>query len=86
MLCQFLQRSPFFSFGRGFVTVLTMVTGELDYQDVFSLSYELNANDSDVYVQQFPYSIPEHTANFVWVVFLVFVPILLTNMLVSSCT
>ena len=84
MFCRFLQRSPFVSFGRSFVTVLTMVTGELDYQDVFSLSYELNTNDSDV--QIYPYNIPEHTANFVWVVFLVLIPILLTNMLVSIAT
>ena len=63
------------------MTILTMVTGELDYQDVFSLSYD--TNESDV-LQLFPYSIPEHTANIVWVVFLVLIPILLTNMLVSA--
>ena len=57
-----------------------MVTGELDYQDVFSLSYSVE--DSNVVT--FTDSIPEHTANFVWVIFLVLIPILLTNMLVSS--
>ena len=76
-----IQQSPFFSFQRGFVTVLTMVTGELGYMEAFSLSYDgamqdtaLSGNIAMLY--------PE-TANFVWVVFLILVPILLTNMLVS---
>ena len=61
------------------MTVLTMVIGELDYQDVFTLSY--SADDSHL---EFSHNISETTADFVWVVFLVLVPILLTNMLVSS--
>ena len=72
-----MQRSPFFSFRRSFVTVLTMVTGELDYQDVFTLSYD--ANDTSLFSR----NLPEQTANFVWVIFVILVPILLTNMLVS---
>ena len=57
-----------------------MVTGELDYQDVFGLSYSV----ADSNVVTFEESIPEHTANFIWVIFLISVPIILTNMLVSS--
>ena len=65
--------------------MLTMVTGELDYSGVFGLSYDAltatialngtteDANRNIVY--------PE-TANFVWVIFLVLIPILLSNMLV----
>ena len=57
-----------------------MVTGELGYNEAFGLSYEAS-NNSDV-SSNIMY--PE-TANLVWAVFLVLIPILLTNMLVSCC-
>ena len=57
--------------------MLTMVTGELDYQGVFTLSYDANETS------QFSRNLPEETANFVWVIFVILIPILLTNMLVS---
>ncbi len=57
-----------------------MVTGELDYSDVFGLSYETN-NETIVDDNIITYP---GTANFVWVIFLVFIPILLSNMLVSE--
>lgn len=75
-----MQQSPFFSFRRGFVTVLTMVTGDLGYQDAFGLSYDVVGSNVPQITSSILY--PE-TANFVWVVFLVLIPILLTNMLVS---
>lgn len=59
------------------VTVITMITGELDYSDVFGLSYDA-INDTmleeDIRNIQYP-----GTAKFVWVIFLVFIPILLSN-------
>ena len=63
------------------VTVITMITGELDYGSIFGLSYDaINATTAEEEnIRNIPY--PE-TANLVWVIFLVFVPILLSNMLV----
>ena len=55
-----------------------MITGELDYSDQFGLSYDAT-NDTIVGNIMYP-----QTANFVWVIFLVFIPILLSNMLVSE--
>ena len=66
------------TFRRGVVTVITMITGELDYSGVFGLSYKAS---NDTLMENILY--PE-TANFVWVIFLVFIPILLSNMLVSE--
>ena len=77
----FCQNSPFFTFGRGIVTVLTMVTGELDYSNVFGLSYDMLPNDTMV-DENTNISYP-NTANFVWVLFIVLIPIVLSNMLVS---
>ncbi len=57
-----------------------MVTGDLGYQDAFGLSYEAVGDDQEI-TSNILY--PE-TANFIWVVFLVLIPILLTNMLVST--
>ena len=54
-----------------------MITGELDYSSAFGLSYDIT-NDTSMETIAYP-----ETANFVWVIFLVFIPILLSNMLVS---
>ncbi len=60
----------------------TMITGELDYSDVFGLSYDvINDTMMEENMQNILY--PE-TTNFVWLIFLVFIPILLSNMLVSE--
>ena len=62
--------------------LLTTVAGELEYQDFFGLSYEpLENGDAELYGNRniiFP-----NTTNFVWILFLIIVPILLSNMLVS---
>ena len=60
--------------------MLTMVTGELDYSSAFGLSYDAS-NDTEDDVRSYLY--PE-TVNFVWIVFLILIPILLSNMLVSE--
>ena len=56
-----------------------MISGELDYFNVFGLSYD-DSNLTEDTIRNIQY--PE-TANFVWVIFLVFIPILLSNMLVG---
>jgi hypothetical protein len=64
------------------VTIITMITGTLEYGDIFGLSSGA-VNDTimeEESVRNIPYP---GAANFVWVIFLIFVPILLSNMLVS---
>lgn len=56
-----------------------MITGELDYSDAFGLSYD-GSNDT----AGIPRLLYPETANFVWVIFLIFIPILLSNMLVRQ--
>lgn len=72
-----MQQSPFNGLGRGLVTVLTMVSGELDYQDAFDFSYDV-VKDGDPGVNR----VYPKTALFVWVLFVILIPILLNNMLV----
>lgn len=55
-----------------------MVSGELDYQDVFGFSYDTNDQEIN---RNIPFP---KTALFVWVLFVVLTPILLNNMLVSA--
>ena len=71
-----MQNSPFATFGGSIVQLITMVTGELNFLEIFSLSFGFNDNkDHDIYDQSMAY--------FVWVLFLVLIPILLSNTLVS---
>ena len=62
-----------------------MIIGEVDYSDVFGLSYDVTNATNNITVEE-ENGILSYlkTANFVWVVFLVFIPILLSNMLVSQ--
>lgn len=54
---------------------ITMVTGELGFECLFSLDVPPDQYDP----------IPYHVSSFImWILFLVFVPIVLNNMLVSS--
>ncbi len=72
------------TFQRRIVTVVTMISGELDYTDVFGLNYNAtnNTNNTDnLEIRNIQYPV---TACIVWVFFLVFIPILLSNMLVSE--
>lgn len=62
---------------------MTMITGELEYTDIFGLSYDVvndTFTDSDEATDNIPYP---QTAQFVWVIFLIVIPILLSNMLVG---
>ena len=78
-----MQRSPFITFRRGLVTVVTMITGELEYSSVFGLSYK-DTNDT-IFSDDDPRIPYPNTAHLVWVLVLIFIPILLSNMLVSAC-
>lgn len=82
----FPQNSPFITFGRGIITVLTMITGGLDYSSIFNLSYDtINNTITSTSIEEDNQAIPyPGAANFVWVIFLVLIPILLSNMLVSN--
>ena len=72
-----MQNSPFATFGGSIVQLITMVTGALNFLEIFSLSFGFNDNkDHDIIYDQ-------SMAYFVWVLFLVLIPILLSNTLVS---
>ena len=69
-----LQISAFSNFGHSFAKTATMVTGELDFDAIFGL--DVPASD---YVP-----IPFHEVSFfMWIIFLILIPIILNNMLVS---
>ena len=69
------------------VKVITMVTGELGFEDIFALSYDvedpLSTDSSIVGISRRPL-LSSGVAYFMWIVFLVFMPILLSNMLVKN--
>lgn len=70
------QNSPFYTFSRSIVKLITTVSGELDFQDIFGISSSIydtannNINDQSM-------------AYFVWILFIIGVPIIFSNMLVS---
>ena len=54
-----------------------MVTGDLNFQDTFSFSFDFNYDQShELYDRNMAY--------FIWVLFIVLIPILLSNTLVSK--
>ena len=71
-----MQSSPFDTFGGSIIQIITMVTGELNFLEIFSFSFGFNDDkDHDIHDRSMAY--------FVWVLFLVLIPILLSNTLVS---
>lgn len=56
---------------------MTMTTGEFEYDDIFRLS----ASGSDSNTDEVPF--PE-VSIILWIIFLVLMPILLTNLLVNT--
>ena len=76
-LCQFncikfiLQRNAFSNPARAIVKVMTMTTGELDYDDIF------HQQEGEEEIAFLP------TSFILWIVFLVLIPVLLNNLLVS---
>ena len=69
------------------VKVITMVTGELGFEDIFALSYGVEdplATDDDIVGVSRRSLLSSRVAYFIWIIFLVFMPILLSNMLVMN--
>ena len=65
------------------VKVITMVTGELGFEEIFTLSYDVEDPDGAVLGSRRP-QLSTGVAYFMWIIFLVFMPILLSNMLVKN--
>ena len=65
------------------VKVITMVTGELGFEDIFGLSYDALTTDGDIVGVSRRPLLNSGVAYFMWIIFLVFMPILLSNMLVK---
>ena len=58
--------------------VISMITGDFGYQESFGLSFSPEfTRDHELY--------DRNMANFIWILFVVLIPILLSNMLVSFC-
>ena len=56
--------------------MITMVAGELDFHNTFSFSFDFNYEKThEIYDRRMAY--------FVWIIFLIVIPILLSNTLVS---
>ena len=66
-----LQRTPFSHSGRAIVKVMAMTTGELDFDDLF---HQQEGEDEIAFP---PLSF------LLWIIFLVLMPVLLSNLLVS---
>jgi len=66
-----LQRTPFSHPGRALVKVMAMTTGELDFDDL----YHQQEGEDEI---AFP-----PVSFLLWIVFLVLMPVLLSNLLVS---
>ena len=66
-----LQRNAFSNPGRAIVKVMTMTTGELDYDEIF------HQQEGEEELAFLPVSF------ILWIIFLVLIPVLLNNLLVS---
>ena len=74
-----MQRSSFATPGRAIVKTMTMTTGEFEYDAIFRQFPGGSAEDSEDITTEIPFP----PVSFVlWIVFLVLMPILLTNLLV----
>ena len=71
-LCTFLQRHAFIHPARALVKVMSMTTGELDYDDIFH--HREGEEEIAFPLISFP----------LWIIFLVMMPVLLNNYLVRK--
>ena len=76
----FLQRSPFYRVERALVKVMTMTTGELDFESLFRLSSGPSSGGDNA-TMDIPYL---QVSAILWIIFLIMMPILYTNLLVSA--
>jgi len=68
------ERSSFSSPGRSLVKTAVMTTGELDFDDIFFNSQDDAEAGNDLFYPVIAY--------FLWIVFIIVMPILLSNLLV----
>ena len=69
------MRSAFSSPGRSLVKTMVMTTGEFDFDGIFFNSQEDAEDGNDLFYPQIAYIL--------WIVFIILMPIILTNLLVS---
>lgn len=74
-LLNHLQRSPFSDVPRSLLKVMTMTTGELDYDAIFRLDPSGGSDDAEEI--RFP-----PISYILWIMFIILMPVILTNMLV----
>ena len=73
-----MQRSPFSTPGRALVKTMTMTTGEFEYDSIFR---QFPGGDpSSATTEEIPFP---GVSFLLWIIFLVLMPILLTNLLAS---
>ena len=70
------MRSAFSSPARSLIKTMVMTTGELDFDGIFFNSQEDAEEGNNLF---YP-----HIAYFLWIVFIVLMPIVLTNLLVKK--
>ena len=73
-----MDLSPFYNPGLSILTVLTYVTGAVDYTGLFSLSHVKLSEEEHIEIPFLPISI------ILWIIFLFVMVILLVNMLVRD--
>ena len=76
-IISFLQRTPFSSAARTLLNIMTMTTGEFDYSGIFRLA-PTGTHDT---FEEIPFP---PVSYILWIVFIILMPILLTNLLVST--
>ena len=77
----FLQRSSFASPGRSIVKTITMTTGEFEYDSIFRQAPGGVEADDVNELGEVPYP---PISYLLWIAFIILMPILLTNLLVSG--
>lgn len=75
--CDLVQRSPFSSPGRAILKAMSMTTGDFDFDSLFRLS----PNGENEGVNDIPFPA---ISVILWMIFIILMPILLTNMLVNT--
>lgn len=71
-----MQRSPFATPGRTILKVMTMTTGEFEYDAIFR-QFPDGTTDT---IEEIPFPPVSYV---LWILFLILMPILLTNLLVN---
>ena len=72
-----MQRSPFSTPGRTLLKMVTMTTGEFEFDDIF----RQDPNGMSDMMEEIPFEVVSYV---LWITFVVVMPVLLTNMLVRQ--